>query len=636
MSVVVAAYNTGPYIEPCLESLIGQSLPTSEFEAILVDDGSNDSVTARRIDEFAEEHRNVTALHIPNSGWPGRPRNVGIDNARGEYVYFLDHDDWLAPEALERMYDMASRNHADVVIGKIVGHGRRVPTTLFGRSYESCTLETAPLMESMTPHKGFRRAFLDEHGIRFPEGRRRLEDHVFVIEAYLLADVVSVLSDYACYHHIARADAGNAGFRTIEPVGYYGNLREAVEVAERLTEPGPRRDLVLRRWYSVEMLRRVTGRAFANLSSEQRRAMYTEVRRLSLDHFTSEGIWAPLPAHERVASELLRNGRFDDLVSLATLAAAQVLVHVVQQWEWDEALLRFAAIVGSRTPAGEPVLTVIDEHAVYAAQFTAASSEAHIARRHATAQLELRLRGTQTRHRLPLDVEPVLDGGARSYRVTGAIDPSDTDGQPLAAGVWDIFLRLRDTDAGPELVRRVGSGYGTVTAPMPPACLLGSPPFAVIPHATEKGNLSLTVDTEAEGMVRSAVLTADRSSLDMRLNVQVVTAADDIALTLRRRDGVRVMWPVTMIDDRRTLRAAGPLGSRLRLGTYELSLSGAGWTDDVTLQSVLAVRPLGVEVRPSADKPGSLERLTRLIGGVRRRLGKALDRRRRGRGRGRR
>ena len=64
----------------------------------------------------------------------------------------------------------------------------------------------------------FRRAFLAEHDLTFPEGRRRLEDHVFVVSAYLHARTISVLSDYPCYFHTARDDGGNAGFRPLEPV----------------------------------------------------------------------------------------------------------------------------------------------------------------------------------------------------------------------------------------------------------------------------------------------------------------------------------------------------------------------------------------------------------------------------------
>src|SRR5919205_265381 len=83
-----------------------QTLPADEYEAIFVDDGSTDDTPAR-LDALAAEHPHVRVEHIPNSGWPGKPRNVGIELARGEFVYFVDNDDWLGREALERLYSRA-------------------------------------------------------------------------------------------------------------------------------------------------------------------------------------------------------------------------------------------------------------------------------------------------------------------------------------------------------------------------------------------------------------------------------------------------------------------------------------------------------------------------------------------------
>jgi poly(ribitol-phosphate) beta-N-acetylglucosaminyltransferase len=494
MSVVIAVYNTGKYIEPCIESLLAQSLPSNEYELIFVDDGSTDA-TPERLDRLAAEHDNVTTIHIPNSGWPGKPRNVGIDAARGEYVYFVDHDDSLAPEALERMYNLASANDADVIIGKIAGHGRRVPRTLFRRNFESCTIETAPLLESMTPHKGFRREFLNQHSIRFPEGRRRLEDHVFVVEAYLRAASVSVLSDYTCYHHIARDDAGNAGFASIEPVGYYGNLREAIDIVERLTEPGDLRDLVLRRWYAVEMLRRVTGKVFLGFSGSARKAMYKEIRRLALERFTSPGIWKDLAPHLRVASELLRSGRFDDLVGLAEYQSSLEMICEIERFGWQEDGLLLTAVMTPHTPTGGPVLRVEDGEALYQGPATGVPDEVRTVRRKepVTAELQLRLRGATSRHVMPMTVEIVQDGGVERYRVSAAFDPSSVRGAPLAPGVWDPFIRLREWGAGADFTRRVGAERATgFDAALVPG-VVGAGPTTVVPYWTEKDNLSLDV-----------------------------------------------------------------------------------------------------------------------------------------------
>jgi glycosyltransferase involved in cell wall biosynthesis len=99
VSVVVPVFEPGPLIEPLIASLLVQTMPAGERELVFVDDGSRDG-TAERLDTLAAEHLGVRVLHIPNSGWAGRPRNVGLDAARGEFVFFADHDDWLDPEAL--------------------------------------------------------------------------------------------------------------------------------------------------------------------------------------------------------------------------------------------------------------------------------------------------------------------------------------------------------------------------------------------------------------------------------------------------------------------------------------------------------------------------------------------------------
>src|SRR5262245_30441703 len=112
VSVIVPVYNPGPYVEDLISSLLRQSLPSTEFEAVFVDDGSTDDTPAR-LDALTAEHPHLRVLHQDNSGWSGKPRNVGIEAAQGDYVFFADNDDWLGDEALERMYDFAVKNGSD-------------------------------------------------------------------------------------------------------------------------------------------------------------------------------------------------------------------------------------------------------------------------------------------------------------------------------------------------------------------------------------------------------------------------------------------------------------------------------------------------------------------------------------------
>src|SRR4051794_31276538 len=284
VSAIVPVYNPGSDIDDCIRTLLDQSLPASSYEVIFVDDGSTDG-TGERLDALAAEHDNVRVAHIPNSGWPGRPRNVGLDRAKGEFVYFVDNDDWVGREALERLYERALRDDADIVTGKVVGHGKVVPRDLFAADRKA-RLDWPPLLTLLSPHRLFRRAFLEEHGIRFPEGRIRLEDHMFVVHAFFHARTISILATYPCYHWVGRDDA-NASSGPFDPVSYFASVRDVLDLVEEHTKsfPPALREQLLSHWYRGKMLGRVGGRGFVARDPQARRAIFEEVRRLAAERY---------------------------------------------------------------------------------------------------------------------------------------------------------------------------------------------------------------------------------------------------------------------------------------------------------------------------------------------------------------
>lgn len=280
---------SGLYLQPLLDSLDRQTLASDRFEVIFVDDGSTDD-TAGLLDAWAAARPNVQVFHQENHGWPGQPRNFALEHARGEYVYFVDQDDWLGDEALERMTDYARENRSDVVVGKMLGIDRPVPVAIFARSHPRARIGEVPLQDSQTPHKMFRRAFLDEIGLRFPEGRRRLEDHLFVTTAFLRAEVVSVYSDYDCYIHIRRDDGGNAAFRTYEPVAYYSNLEDVLDVIDEFLPAGSAKDSYLERWIRTELVGRLRAKEIRTDDTGSRRSYYAEISRILRDRIPQSAI----------------------------------------------------------------------------------------------------------------------------------------------------------------------------------------------------------------------------------------------------------------------------------------------------------------------------------------------------------
>jgi glycosyltransferase involved in cell wall biosynthesis len=323
VSVVVPAYNSGPHLEKLIASLLRQSLPPGEFEAVFVDDGSTDT-TGPRLDELAAAHPHLRVIHIENSGWPSRPRNIGVANARGEYVFFADDDDWFGDEALERLYACAVEHDADIVIGKMAGYGRSVPRELFRCNRFDATLDNAPLIDSLTSHKLFRRAFLNEHEIRFPEGRRRLEDHAMVVRALLLSKRTCVLSDYVCYHHLRRKDEKNLTAGHFDPVGYFTNLREVLDIVDAHVEPGPLRDKLYRRWLRNEITSRLRGKRLLRAPEDWIASVARESGKLIRERF-APGVAAGLPPLQRAITALIEQDRLDDLRRLAEWEAG---IHV--------------------------------------------------------------------------------------------------------------------------------------------------------------------------------------------------------------------------------------------------------------------------------------------------------------------
>jgi poly(ribitol-phosphate) beta-N-acetylglucosaminyltransferase len=352
VSVVVPVYNPGRYIEPLIESLLGQTLPDSEYELIFVDDGSTDETPAR-LDELAAAHANVRVKHTENSGWSGRPRNIGIDMARGEFVFFADNDDYLGVEALERLYDRAVSLDADIVIGKTVGHGRqRVPRAIFSRNRDDVTLEWRPLLHLLSPHKLFRRSFLLEHGFRFPEGKRRLEDHHFVVHAYFHARRIAILADYPCYHWVGR-DPGESASRTPwDPVVYYQSLRDVLDIVDEHTEPGEFRDHLKGHWHRGKILKRLGPPKFHSVPDDYRAVLYREIRAIETERFGPESL-SHIPFNMRVRSHLLRADQPDALLALSCFERdlrSDVIVRGVRQ---DGAVLELdleATLRGEKDP----------------------------------------------------------------------------------------------------------------------------------------------------------------------------------------------------------------------------------------------------------------------------------------------
>ncbi|MET7618982.1 glycosyltransferase [Streptomyces sp. NPDC005408] len=316
VTVVVAVYNTMPYLTECLNSLVGQSIGLDRLEIVAVDDGSTDDSGAE-LDRFAKKYPDtVKVIHQANSGGPAAPSNRALDVATGRYVYFIGSDDHLGKEALARMVACADKHDSDVVVGKMVGtNGRYVHQALFKKSDPDVSLYDSALPFTLANTKLFRRELVDKYKLRFPEDLPVGSDQPFTIEACVRARKISVLADYTYYYAVKRGDASNITYRA----DHLARLRCTTEImkhAAGLIEAGPQRDALFKRHFTWELAKLVQD-DFPSLDEATRQEVCAGVARLADEYFT-DALRDSLDVKRRVRIGLAQRGAVQELVRAVT------------------------------------------------------------------------------------------------------------------------------------------------------------------------------------------------------------------------------------------------------------------------------------------------------------------------------
>lgn len=305
VSVVIPVYNAGRYLDSLLDSLQAQTLDPSRFEVIAIDDGSTDG-SADVLDARAATMANLHVVHQENSGWPGIPRNRGLDMSQGRYVFFSDADDVLGAEALERLVAFADRHGSDVVLPKMVGlDGRWVGERIYVKTQVDADLELA--FKTLTPQKMFRTSFLRRHGIRFPEEKVRLEDGMVMAQAYLLASRVSILADRDYYHLRARDDGGNISRGVLDPAGYTWSVGVIAGHVRKLDRDPARADRIILDLYRRKCLKVYSHNRWLRYRSAKKTA-WLKAHGAFMDEYISPSLEATLPGRWLARSQAVRSG----------------------------------------------------------------------------------------------------------------------------------------------------------------------------------------------------------------------------------------------------------------------------------------------------------------------------------------
>lgn len=214
ISIIVPVYNVEKYIHRCIDSILHQTF--KDFELILVDDGSLDN-SGKICDEYAKEDDRIKVIHKENGGLSDA-RNVGLDIAQGEYIAFVDSDDWIEKDMYSILYENIRKYNADISICKtrkifdstvdnnittnncIILNNEEAFDCLFNNKYYA----------SHACDKLYKKSLFD--GIRYPVGKL-YEDMFTTYRLFEKANKV-VFSDYIGYNYFQRKDGiVNSKFR---------------------------------------------------------------------------------------------------------------------------------------------------------------------------------------------------------------------------------------------------------------------------------------------------------------------------------------------------------------------------------------------------------------------------------------
>ena len=454
-SVVVPLHNPAEGFDDLCASLWAQTLGDDAYEVVFVDDGSTDD-TPDRLAAITRDRANARWERISASGWPGRPRNVGTTLARATYVFYADQDDYLFPDALERMCAVADANASDVVMGKLVHVGAPTPYwPLWQRDVPLADLARDGVTLSRTVHKLFRREFLQRHAIQFPEGPVRLEDYHFMGQVFAASPRVAVLASSPCYRWVKHEASASA--RRTPPEEYWGYFAEAMNLVDELGGPAP---------VSDALKVAATGQAFTR-ASIARWLTFSRARQHAELTAVADWVDAVVPARLDERHPLVRRAQLGALRRRdpATYGAAQRLRAdaratdevLAAAWDRDGRLevrcrvrVSFSGVRREEPLGGERwVVPGIPDDGSFDLRLL------DVDRPSGAMSVRERSSGVEW----PVDVEVSTTPGTAGAELTvvGRLDPfAGAFGRAWAAGTWDVSVRA--SMLGRQFVRRASVG----------------------------------------------------------------------------------------------------------------------------------------------------------------------------------
>jgi len=222
VSIIIPVYNVEKYLRKCLDSILMQSYP--DWEALLIDDGSPDG-SPGICDEYAAKDNRFRVFHQSNRG-VSSARNVGLDNARGHWIWYVDPDDWITDNSLEILAETVSKNECDTVFFGIEYYdeqGNLISEE--NRDYDVNHIKDQAIQHSDYPLPNYllRRDVVESNLLRFSEGIPTGEDLEFQYK-YLMVCCHPVSINYRLYKCLRRKGSATRNDKSAENMAHFSQI----------------------------------------------------------------------------------------------------------------------------------------------------------------------------------------------------------------------------------------------------------------------------------------------------------------------------------------------------------------------------------------------------------------------------
>ncbi|MEY9975907.1 glycosyltransferase family 2 protein [Lysinibacillus sp. RC79] len=218
VSVILPVYNAEKYLEKCLASICQQTL--KNIEIIAINDGSSDQ-SLMILRKFAKEEARITIFDIPNGG-VSKARNLGIEHANGQYVTFVDADDWIEVTMLQELYLACRLTGATIAKCDLFWQETNGSRHLSYLSQACCTYSAVDCLNQLFTEIGERhfgfvscklylKTFLDKHALRFDEDMSFAEDTVFITRAVIKNQAICYVPKQLYHYNVENQNSLTRG-----------------------------------------------------------------------------------------------------------------------------------------------------------------------------------------------------------------------------------------------------------------------------------------------------------------------------------------------------------------------------------------------------------------------------------------